>query len=79
MNMKVKGGEALEIILLRAEIFKEIGLKKCVAFAVFQGWSEFNGGKSHQENVDSQLYQPHCCPGWFTSCSRGRSCFKGWK
>lgn len=79
MNVKVKGGEALDIILLRADIFNEIGFKKYVVFAVFQGWSEFNGGKSHQENVKSQLYQPQRCPGWCTSYLCGQSFFKGCK
>lgn len=46
---------ALEINVLRTEMFVAVGLKKCVAFAVLQGWSEFDGGKSHKENVQSQL------------------------
>lgn len=47
------------------EIFSK---QKCVAFAVLQGQSEFNGGKSHKENVQSQLHQPERCTGWCPSC-----------
>lgn len=68
--------EALEIGVLRTMASAEIGFNNSVAWAVLQSWSEFNGGKSHKEDVQPQLHQPQHCTGWSPSCSCSCSCLR---